>query len=295
MITRHHSRSIASLQAARHLLAVLALLAAPGVQAQGITVQDWSNNSEPDFVINEPGVAAQFRTALDVSRPVTTGLTTSVDLHLSWILASFHERPDSPGLDQQSPMVGWALSLRVDDPLRQGYSLDVNTRLRGILAASTTNTSSVSNIVQPMTPSFYDVFSNPPRPLPGINTVAAVVSLDSDDSRGRAEPNQTATDSVGRYTGTREFLFFAPESELRLFTFSLDDGYTNGWQQFGRTTQNPQLAFANPAQTDPDLRDLGYFFRVSATFNAAPVPEPATWLLLASGAGLMMLKRRRLA
>lgn len=276
----------------------LGMLAATSAQAQGVTVLDQRNTSSPDTRLDlSDGSITLFGTALAVSAPVTSGLTHTVDLRLSWLALTVSESPLPPILALTGSSVGWSLTLRVEDPLSQGYALTVGTRLRGLMAiTSDGDTASGFSGVDPLLPVAQEAFAPSPDSLPGADIARQTQVVSPGDPAGqwRVSVNEAGQQRVGRYTGTRDFLFYLPDTPLLMGTYStfdLDPIYA--WQQFGRGTNDPALAFANPSQSDPRLEDLGYFFRASATFNAAPVPEPATWLLLAGGAGFMMLTRRR--
>jgi PEP-CTERM motif len=269
---------------------VLAMATMPHARAQGLSVLDATNRSDSGFTVDEPHHSVQFSSRLQVSAPVNTGLTSEVDLRLSWLLAATHEMGGAVPPDL-TPQIGWGLTLRVHDPLDQGYSLNVDTRLRGVAGAQMTYPTGASTDLPALRFGVYEMFATTPTPLPGAATSAHGVDPITVQLE-RVEVDDGGSERVGQFRGTRDFLFFLESTALNLVARSPTADSSLAWQQFGVATNDLDLAFANPLPSDPDLQNLGQFFRVSASFNAAVVPEPGSWALLAAGLGLLALRRR---
>lgn len=283
---RRATAFIASLGAA-----ALGVLLHASVLAQGLTVLDSRNGSSDAFLDLHPAHAYRFASALEVSALAADAHTQGVELRLSWMMAALHEPNGLPVIDLH-PTIGWTLTLRVEDPHEQGYRLDVDTRLRGLLGGSVHPVGTAELSVPALRYGYYEVFDTVPAPLPGAGSPAQDLSVVGNDLEGRRLVDAGGSADLGRYRGTRSFLFFLEATDLRLFTFGTNADVL-AWQQFGQVTDVSRLAFANPDFSGLEGDSLGQFFRVSATFDAAPVPEPASWALLAGGGLLLMARRVR--
>jgi hypothetical protein len=273
------------------LAALLALSLAPTALAQGMRLVSADNDSSPDTTDFRPLSTTHFESVLRVAPPVMDERSVSIELSLRWQV--IHDYQAGAVIDlAPDPTLAWAMTLHVDDPLAQGFKLEVGSHLRGSLGTWSREIGMLhANTLPDFSFGFYEMFATQPTPLPDVRLegsaldVGGVTLLDR-----RITLNQGGTAKLGHYRGSQSFLFFLRPVSLDVGVSSLY-GSSYAWQQFGRTTTDPAWAFANPLP-GIDPADLGQFFRVTATFPTAPVPEPATWLSLA--AGLALLGARRL-
>jgi hypothetical protein len=281
-----HQRSLRCLA-----LALLTAALATTALAQGMTLIEARNDSTADHTgTTIYGGETLFRSAVSVNTPTLVANVASIDLRLSWLAGNQpHFGPSTTPLPTTN--LGWSLVLRIEDPLEQGYSLDVGARLRGALGAQSDGlVLVVGNEVAGLRFGVWEAFASAPIELDGAALRGGrFEGLPPTNDPERVVIDQSGAAEVGRFRGTRSFLFYLEPAALQLDAVTYDTAYA--WQQFGQLAPTLEWSFANPGPGS-DASDLGQFFRVSATFNAAPVPEPGSLALLAAGGVLLLLRQR---
>jgi hypothetical protein len=274
---------------------LLALLVAwapvPAAFAQGLTLIEARNDSTPAYENVSQWTATRFESLLTVAPPVQEADSTSIQLRLSWAVAREDSLIAEPFL-LPTTTLGWRMVLRVEDPFEQGYSLDVDSRSRGTLGAQAQDLALLYlNGHTPFAFAFYEEFDTQPTALPAAGLAAGWMSAGLIDADGRRLTlDRAGAAEVGSFRGTRSFLFVLEPVALQLALEPLFGA--TAWQQFGRRLSGADWRFADP-EPGTDVLDLGQFFRVTATFNPSPIPEPATYWLMALGAGALLWRQRR--
>ncbi len=262
--------------------------------AQGIELQSATDDSSDLADIDELRLDVRFASRLTVAPPTLVGDRAELALHHSWSFATLSDLPIP--FNDFHRRLGWSLILEVQDPLRRGFDLQVDQRLRGVLGAGV-DAAGQANVGLPgMDIWVYEAFATVPRHLEGLSTERR--ELEASNGIDRLIVDQGGRDRVGRYVGTQSFLFYmAPAATAMTAVQSfVPDANAYAWLQFGRGTVEPGMAFLNPGPGDPALDTLGQFVTFRVDYTPTPVPEPAAWALWAAGAlWTVTVARRRQA
>jgi hypothetical protein len=262
------------------ILALLLLAAAGLAAAQGIVVQDLRDDSstEPDF--DGPRLDLRFSSRVTTQAPTRVGDRAELQLRHVWSLGTVTDTVTSiQGFDRE---LGWSLTLQVHDPGQRGFELQVRSQQRGLLGAAVDTAGVASAELPGMDIWVYEMFAPTPRHLPGLSSRDARTQVINGVDRLLVDQIGSAT--IGRYRGTHSFLFYLAPATANTTPQSFvagSDAYA--WLQFGRGTTEPQMAFMNPGPGAPPLDTLGQFLSFRVDYAASPVPEPASWALLAAG------------
>jgi hypothetical protein len=273
-----------------------ALAAVPAATlAQGITVIDSRNDSGPGLAFDDVNRTLEMRTVLTLETSTVEGNRAHLRQRFSFMAGGrAYPGGDPFGATVGPADIGWSLELRVDDPQNQGYTLEVTSRLRGLLGVGLNeflaNTQSQANLPA-MRLQVWEAFAAAPIALPQASSPSRSLQVDDLGSERRLV-TFTGEQALGSFVGTRRFLFqLAPEALYAHLSNSLGGGHT--WLQFGEAPTLPGLEISLPSAGEPSLTEMGHVFELEARFQ--PVPEPAAWLLLALGLPLVLRcpKRRR--
>jgi PEP-CTERM motif len=275
--------------------AALLLLAAAGfASAQGIVVQDLRDTSSALPDIDGQNLDLRFSSRAAALPPTLEADRAGLQLRFSWSFGALTDTFPTP--HEFHRRLGWSVTLQVQDPLNRGFELRLDSELRGLVAADEDMIGIASATLPALDIWFYEAFAATPRRLGELGSPE--VHADAGMGLDRVLVDQAGRATVGRYRGTQSFLFYlepAASAALDVASFHANVAHAYAWLQFGRGTSESQMAFMNPLPSEPALDTLGQFINFRVDYAAAPVPEPTTWLLLAGGAGFMMLRRRRLA
>ncbi len=270
---RRHARAAA-------LTLMLATGICGGAWAQGIVLQALEDNSSTEPDVGIPPLDVRFASRVETRAPTLVGDRAELTLRHTW---AFVARSTSPAFGGQFEReLGWAVTLQVQDPDRRGFELSVDHRLSGIIGAGRDLIGWASAQLPGYEIWFFESFAPQPRRLEALTTPAAHV----DDGGGveRRHVEHAGRASAGRFEGTQSFLFFLQPTGAAISDVTPIAGNESyAWLQFGRGTNEPDLAFINPGPGSPPLEDLGQFVTFRVDYAAAPVPEPATAALLAAG------------
>jgi PEP-CTERM motif len=260
--------------------ALLAATLSGTALAQGIVLQQLSDNSDTTPDIDNPQHDVRFASRVVADAPTLVGDRAEIDLRYSW---SFGVLSSSPVPNPVERQLGWTVTLKVEDPDERGFELSLNSRLRGVVGAGLTYAPvGFSSAALPALDIWmYEAFATTPQRLEGLETDAAQIGGAQDVNRMVVDQSGRAT--AGRYRGTQSFLFYLQPAETEILAYSGFSFPAYAWLQFGRGTTDPEMAFMNPGPGAPALDTLGQFVTFRVDYAALPVPEPSTWALLAAG------------
>lgn len=286
--------------AAGSLLALVAGLSA----AQGISAVRVDNRSRADVANvsttsgGQLAIAHEFSSGAAVRAPRTQGDVSDFAVHMNWF-GGYRLGPGlGPAAVKPPPReanLEYAFTFKVEDPLRQGYTLQVESFVQGLLYALAWGPGASATAYLPKFVVELDVggtyFGPHTYDIDGASLTWNPASLD----RPRRREDLRTTE----FWGDRTFSLRVSTPVDTLLDAgpglapALPDAET--YALFGRLPTRNELATAAgllPSGVSAD--ELGHFMTVTARFNAplAPVPEPATWASLALGIGALLWRRR---
>ena len=289
------------MQSVRALFLVVLLLTAQPVAVSGtISAISTSNNSSANESTSAgSNIIREFQT-LPFQGPVHAGGdVVSFDHQMQWYNGYYVDPVVSGAALTHRRNVNYDLKFTVEDPLNRGYTLEIDSFLRGYSTALWTSGTSSNAVTTTGTTLSGRVDTDT---TDGTDTLLNQISALTLNASSGVTANQTTTFShkfaedsdsygAGAFVGTRSFA-------LR-FT-SVTSGTTNVFLQNNQTGQgsnrfglaNVDSALDPTGQSQPgDLLtngELGHFVTVKATFE--PIPEPASLVLVVvalSGMGFM--------
>lgn len=256
-----------------------------------------TNTSPADAATALPGNVKEFRTANTLGAVTTAGNTSSFSNHFQWMSAMLIPVGGFANINFAYP--SFELTFTIDDPGNVGYTLSVESIVRGFVEAvfasgpvgpfSTVQSNGTSLAAYLNTGSGFALY-NPLR----IAGVTATASQGTPVASTLASGTNTV--SLGSFVGTRTFgLRFAEDPSPALSQVAQNNVAGEAAGRFGLAPTLAQFVQADYPGVDGEAAALhGHFLTVSAEFNnATGVPEPATWVLTAGGLALAAGLRRR--
>lgn len=282
-------------------LALLALLAplATSVRAASLAISDivFTDRGAPAEALDEGSRLREFRSEATTTSVAAGGDAASFAHRHAWLSAQRILPGGGIILPSHARPVAYDLAFTVEDPLARGYSLAIDSTLRGYLtahwqgneggftpnvfAAGTALVTTLDSgegfgsMIEAISPQGDVVTATPANPHSNLLV----------EARGRHD--------AGRFVGTRAFVlrFAAPTANTSAALQNLNLG--EAAVRFGL---EPSLAgFGSATYPGPDGEAAalhGHF--VTVTAQVAPVPLPAAaWLLAGALAPLAFRARRR--
>lgn len=271
-------------------VAILCAAATPAALAVGIHGVSTVNNMTP-FAYLYLGEVREFATASSFTSPVDNGSNSSFTHRMAWTLGSDVASTAAAGA---TTSYTYDLNFEVEDAQRLGYSLDVQSLLRGYLTLE-----SNPNITNSQASAFMasvSAFVNTGTgylAAPALDLSREYVSTDiHGDSVNRMVVSRGEM-NLGRFVGTQRFgVRFSAINALSTST----DFSSAAALRFGLNTAFPDFLPASryPGRDTEVPADHGHLLTVTATYNLAPVPEPATWATLGAGLAALLWRRRQM-
>ncbi len=270
--------------------------AAPASAAVSITGATTTNNSAANAVTGGTGIARSWHT----DNSLTAG-ARSLNNHFMYQNSLVVVQPDGPNAALTSPRVAaYDMTFTILDPTNGGYSVSIDTLLRGYRTARSDNriqasasagafSGRIDTDINDLTDTLVTQVSGLTLSGGGENTTTSVNSL----------LEQSKSFNAGTFFGTRTFglrftTFGSPNN-----VFIQNDGAGEMATRFGLDPVNstaagaPGFADAFYPGVDGESRSLhGHFVDVRVT-SLSPVPEPQTYALLLAGLGWVGYAARR--
>ena len=287
---------------ARRVVATALLLAAATAAvpaaAAAITGIAIDNNSSPDLQSDTGTRLREFRTQATAPTAGTlAGDTVSFDARFAWMLAH-RVLPGGPTVALlNSGLVAYDLAFRVEDPFSVGYTLSIDSVMRGFITAQweSNSGSGISGVFAAGTLMSASLDSGSGFTLlPALATTTAVATATDVNPFVNQLVFDTGLYDAGSFVGTRDFTlrfssvgsntigalqnFNTGEADLRFGLDPLLSGFT---------------AAGYPGVDGESADQHGHFLTIAARFNAEPagqVSEPGTLALL--GIGMLSLACR---
>lgn len=285
-------------------LVAAAALAALGGPAHALGIVDVSldNRSAPDVALNDNGERfREFRSDGAARAPTLVGDVATLESRMQWMTAQ-RVLPGGSGADLLfNRQVEYDLHFTVDDPTSRGYTLDIDTLLRGALTAEWAGVLAGADFPKPGV-----VASGTPMlaSLDSGSGFSVVADLNTPLRFGGADDvtpfrnelvEERGSFDAGTFHGTRDFTLrfstLLPNTGANLLPFNLGEADV----RFGL---EPTLAQLNnafyPGVDGQPAGDHGHFVRITAQY-LQPVPEPETYALWIAGLVALgfHLRRRR--
>jgi len=277
-----------------------------------------TNTSDSDEILaGENYRVREFQTSNIGNTPVAiNNNVASFTNQFSWMSAQIVD-PGAPNFALiYQRHISYELDFTIEDPSNIGYSLDIDTALRGYLTAALNeepldpNAPETANAhIQVSWTSFLGKIDDGSGPVAksGLNISGGLVSVTESNPEINFLIDKNKNFSAGNYFGTKTFsLIFSTRPSpnastvLQNYTqgeaairYGLDPLHTSGGDL---TKPDFNLAFY-PGSDGETAGNHGHFVNVTATFNGQignPVPEPSTFLLLGFGlAGIALISNKR--
>jgi hypothetical protein len=272
-------------------VASLSAVAAPAARAAGIGGVTTVNNMAP-YAYLYLGEVREFATESSFTPPVHHGSASRFTHRMAWTLGNDVSSTAAAG---STTTFSYDISFEVEDAQRLGYALDIQSLLRGYLTLESNPniTDSHASAFMANIAAFVNTGSGYVA-APALDLRREYVDTDVDgDSVNRLVTRHGEMD-LGHFEGTQRFgvRFFATNS---LSTYA--DSSSAAALRFGLNTAFPDFLPTSryPGRDTEVPADHGHFLTITATYNLAPVPEPAAWALLSAGLGLLLWRRRKAA
>jgi len=225
--------------------------------------------------------------------------------HRMQIYNGFHIPTGSGFIAATHPrIVSYDLFFTIEDTDNRGYTLNVDSVMRGYATALSTagGTNIFATTVNgPFLSGRIDTDTS--DATDSLNTQVAGMTIDSTGTSANSGTtfSHLATDNSlsydgGDFVGTRSFgLRFTTAQSGNTNVFMQNNYEGQGSYRFGGSNTNAALNITGDPQTGDPLNDseLGHFVTVSASFNTVAVPEPSGVMFLFIAGSLSLLRKKR--
>lgn len=266
--------------------------------AIGITNITFINNSSPTLLIDDPTRLREFRTESSFPVAATTiGDSATFTHRLAWM--SGHRVLPGGGTVAllNSNLVAYDLSFTIEDPTSLGYTLDIDSTIRGYATAfwesnSSTGVSQTFAAGTLMGASL-DSGAGFGSLITDLSTTIAIASATDTTPFANQLVSRSSSFAAGSFVGTHTFTL--RYTTVGANTIGALQNFNTGEAdvRFGLDpTLSGFLHAAYPGADGEAAADHGHFLTITADFNAdaAVVPEPATLSLV--GLGLLVFSTR---
>ena len=196
------------------------------------------------------------------------------------------------------------LTFTIEDPTNRGYSLSVDSLLRGYSTAEwldgtsfnavTVTGVSVSGRLDTDTTDTNDTLDTQ---ISGLTIATSGVTANQTNTTANLFQEIVDVHSAGNFVGTRSFALrftTTPTPTTNVFLQNNQSGQGSIRYGFNNTLSGlDPTGQSQPGDSYTDNNDLGHFITVSAEFNPEAVPEPSSILLLLGSVSLLMFNRQR--
>lgn len=283
---------------------LLALSLSPLCFATGITSVVYTNTSPADLATNAVSYQEEFRSTGSVGGVTNTTNTSSVSAQLQW----FGAYRASGNRFANSIMIypSFTLAFTVADPNNIGYTLSLDTLMRGYLSALYTSgpANNIDFDVRVAGADFSvwvdsgsgEAFDSA---LSSFTGTSQLVDANETTTSRNVLASSSTSGSLGSFTGTRNFLIRLSQSPSPVGTVVIqNDIQGEGSLRFGLNPTVP--TFSTGVTPGPDGEagsNHGLFVTATARFNqdipSGEIPEPSTFGLLLPALLLLPVLRKR--
>lgn len=257
-----------------------------------------NNESSATTMTSALAVDRSFQTSNVALGPVqTVGNDVSFSSQFSWQNAIRVQPGGATGGLASGRATAYLLTFDVEDPLNLGYTLDVDTMLRGYVTSTWesggTVAASSGSISGRIDTDMTDATDTLVTQISNLTVVGDSVGATSSSPFANALVSGSKSFSAGSFSGTRSFGLRFTTVGSTASVFMLNNSTGEAGARFG-LDPSPLANFPSSSYLGVDgeaAADHGHFVTVTATFN--PVPEPSSAVLLGLGAFMLVLWRRR--
>jgi hypothetical protein len=278
-------------------VALVAGLGAVPAHSLGIFDINLDNRSADNVRIDDAGERLrEFRTfGIAPGSATASGGVADFTSRMAWMMAQ-RILPGGTGADLLfNRQVEYDLRFTIDDPLSQGYQLDIGSVLRGGLAAKSAaiqGDNAIPGAEANGTPmlALFDSGSGFTA-VPALTTPLRFAIANANTPEERVDVDDSGAASLGTFYGTQSFT-------LRFATLLPNVGTNFLPFNFGEANVRFGLGATLGGFSNADYGDLarqaadGHFVRVTASY-LQPVPEPQTYALMGLGLLAMGWQARR--
>jgi hypothetical protein len=271
--------------------------------AAAITGISVANNSSPNNLIVEASRIREFRTEVTTSGPALVSPSEiSFTNRVAWMSAHRVLPPSGLPLTWGNS-VAYDILFTIEDPLNIGYTLEIDSAIRGYVTAEFDSNLGVfpSTVFASGTlmAATLDTGSGFGGLIPAIMPPIEVATATATNPFANELVEGSGTYNAGFFTGTRSFVLrystIASNTGAALQNFNTGEANVRfGLDPLSNLFQNAAYPGADGETADQH----GHFVTIRASFedditSPAPIPEPGSLLLMSAGFLLLGLVRRR--